>query len=75
MGSGMTDVWGGSWGSSWNGYWAESHLPPVATLILGAISIRPALAGAARIVAALSDGGITAGPLLQGTISTDRSDP
>ncbi|MER9937417.1 hypothetical protein [Mesorhizobium sp. M0088] len=68
------NVWGGSWGSSWGHAWAEAVLPPVATLVLGAISIRPALAGAARIVAALSDDGVSAGQLLQGTISTDRSD-
>lgn len=69
------NVWGGSWGSSWGHAWAEAVLPPVATMVLGAISIRPALAGAARMFSALGDDGVTSGPLLQGTISTDRSDP
>jgi hypothetical protein len=68
-------VWSDCWRDCWQDCWADAVIPPIATLILGAISIRPALAGAARIVAALSDDGVTAGPLLQGTISTDRSDP
>ncbi|MDX8513530.1 hypothetical protein [Mesorhizobium captivum] len=67
-------VWGGSWGSSWGHSWAEASLPPVATLILGAISIVPAIAGSALMLSALSDEGIESGPLLTGSISTDRSD-
>lgn len=70
----MSDVWGGSWGGTWDGYWAQSMLPPVETFIIGAISIVPAIAGSARMLSALSDDGVGGGPLLTGSISTDRSD-
>lgn len=56
-------VWSDCWQDCWTDCWADAVIPPIATLVLGAISIRPALSGAART-----------GPLLQGTISTDRSD-
>lgn len=65
------DVWGGSWGGSWNGYWAEAVLPPVATLVLGAIRIRPALGASVAMETALA-GDIDAFPALSARIRTDE---
>ncbi|WP_217577327.1 hypothetical protein [Mesorhizobium sp. GbtcB19] len=66
----MSDVWGGSWGSSWGHSWAEAVLPPVATLVLGEIRIRPALAGAVEMETAIS-ADIDASPLLSAKVRTD----
>jgi hypothetical protein len=66
----MTDVWGGSWGSSWGHSWAEAVLPPVATLVLGEIRIRPALAGSVRTETVIS-ADIDASPALSAKIRTD----
>ncbi|WP_027037884.1 hypothetical protein [Mesorhizobium ciceri] len=68
-------VWSDCWRDCWTDCWADAVTPPIATLILGAIRIVPVLAGSARMVAALTDDGVTTGPLLQGSIETDRSDP
>ncbi|RWH86447.1 MAG: hypothetical protein EOR77_21605 [Mesorhizobium sp.] len=67
-------AWGNSWGAAWGGSWGAAVAPPIATLILGAISLRPALAASARMVAALGDDGVSGRSLMVGTIATDRSD-
>lgn len=64
------DVWGGSWGGTWDGHWAQSMLPPVETLILGAIRIRPLLGAAVQMKTVLS-GDIETGPLIAGKIRID----
>lgn len=67
----MTDVWGGAWGLSWGHSWAEAMLPPVATLILGSISIRPTLDASVSMKTAIA-GDVEASPLLSAKIRTDE---
>ncbi|KQU77707.1 hypothetical protein ASD12_18070 [Mesorhizobium sp. Root102] len=63
-------VWADCWLDCWTDCWADAVTPPIATLILGAISIRPLLGASLQMKTALS-GDIDAGPLLAGKIRTD----
>lgn len=66
------NVWGNSWGSAWGASWAEAVVPPVASLLLGTVSIGPALAAQAMMLAALADAGVSGRALLAGVVSIDE---
>ncbi|TPI13864.1 hypothetical protein [Mesorhizobium sp. B4-1-1] len=65
------NVWRESWGTSWGTSWATAVQPPIATLVLGAVRIRPALAGAVTMKTAMV-ADIETGPLLAARIEMDR---
>ncbi|TIN84351.1 hypothetical protein [Mesorhizobium sp.] len=68
------NVWGNSWGNAWGVSWAEAVVPPVASLLLGTVSIGPALAAQALMRATLADSGVSGRPMLAGAVSIDEED-
>jgi hypothetical protein len=70
MGAGLMNVWSASWGSSWGYAWAEAVLPPVATLVLGEIRIRPLLDASVAMKTAIA-GDVETGLLLSAKIRTN----
>ncbi|MDG4903208.1 hypothetical protein P9279_22110 [Mesorhizobium sp. WSM4962] len=67
----MASAWGSSWASAWGNAWGVEGPPVIASLVLGAISIRPLLGASVAMKTALA-GDVDVNPLLAGKIRMDE---